>query len=185
MESVYHFSGSPVLPYVLRDGELRPFVSGASKVVWATTNPHSSAASSAFVDMPKEATRLVRFTLPADEFGPWREVLEGEAGWSKQNIEAMERLGLALHDDPDSWCVRVAALDLFDEIEPVIETRDWGSAEWNRIVDGVKIYNLPMDGGVQGIELAGRVYLSRKNIELGGKIKFDIWPSRPAEGFAA
>jgi hypothetical protein len=89
---IYHFTDSARLPWILHDGHLNP---GRCRLggfpdpdfLWATTSPRGDRTASGGIGGYREGvTRLVRITLPLDDFTPWRQAANNHPEWTVDHI---------------------------------------------------------------------------------------------------
>jgi hypothetical protein len=112
----HHFTDNGRLPWILHSRELRPSrnrIGGfpGRDFLWATNNPDRSPSASFPFDMFREGKLLlVRFTLDAADFEPWREAVFRMVYWTPQHAEDIERAGRDTGDDPSTWYCRRTAL---------------------------------------------------------------------------
>jgi hypothetical protein len=71
--------------------------------------------------------RHIRFTLPRDQFIPWREVPSRYTAWTWGEVQRMEQGAPHLQTDPANWFVRAEPLSLTKVI-----AADWRSYRNNR-----------------------------------------------------
>jgi hypothetical protein len=113
---VYHFTDNARLPWILQSRELRPARNRIAGLpdrdfLWATDNPDRSPSASVPFDMFREGELLlVRFTLDAAGFEPWREAVARMGYWTPQHPENIERAGHDTGDDPSTWYCRGGSL---------------------------------------------------------------------------
>src|SRR5260370_25700830 len=129
MSTLYHPTTQMHLPRILRDGKLRPLVirektrdyyrslshfrnSGdAPDFVHVTTDPNREGTSTVEMrgageaDIGDKIVR-VRFTLHAEDFEPWREVLARYPQWTPEAIKAHETVGRERGSDHRRWTCR-------------------------------------------------------------------------------
>jgi hypothetical protein len=134
MSTLYHHTTQMHLPRILRDGKLRPLVirdktreyyrrssrwrndGDAPDFVHATTN--AERERTATVDMPdangdgsmQDKIVRVRFTLHAEDFEPWREVVARYPSWTPELIRGHEKVGRQRGSDIRSWYARAEPL---------------------------------------------------------------------------
>jgi hypothetical protein len=119
---VYHISNTMRLPWIVAAGELRPSKAAPIDFLWASTNPRGDRTA-CFNDLGRSrdelyetpgTVELVRWTLPATGFIPWREIKRLSLGFTKQEIESLER---SAREDwgehgVDKWRLRLDPLPL-------------------------------------------------------------------------
>lgn len=159
---VYHFTDTAHLPWILQAGELRP---GANRIggfpdpdfLWATTNERGSRRAVGnhpqFYHAGK--SQLVRFTLNAADFEPWREIVRRYPAWTPVQIEMLERAG---GEPPTLWHCRVAPLPRSHWME--IATKPYTRSTWRALPTDV--VSAPCGDGFLGIIVDQRLYASRR-----------------------
>lgn len=99
---VYHFTDTINLPWILASGALRPSLIsntgiGMTRFLWGTTNPLGDLTAGPFVRIHNERLahrwrrgefHLVRFTLAADEFLTWSEIVHA-SNWTPEEVAAL------------------------------------------------------------------------------------------------
>jgi hypothetical protein len=179
--TVYHFTDTARLPWILHSGVLR---AGQNRIggypadfLWAITDSRdATSASVGRKGYRKGVVRLVRFTLPAEDFEPWREIVRRMPDWTPKHIEALERTG---NCSPRKWVCRVDPLPRSRWIE--IATRSYTDDRWRPFP---KDY-IPLEGRGHflGVVIEGRGYASRQYDRGAGRgvgcevITFD--PAKP------
>jgi hypothetical protein len=158
MDFVYHFTDSAGLPWILRSGELRP---GSNKIggfpdpdfLWATTDPRGDGTASAMRGYRRGGVRLVRFTLHAHDFEPWRVVVGRFPAWTSHQIRLLEQIAKS---STETWRCRTEPLPKSSWV--TIDTRTYVDKAWRPfdapVVDG--------EDGYIGVEIGGKFYFSRK-----------------------
>jgi hypothetical protein len=137
---VYHFTDTARLPWILRSGELRP---GSNKIgelpdpdfLWATTDSRGDLMASSSLQSEHYRSgraRMVRFTLRADDFEPWREVVSRFPAWKTAHVEMLERVAKS---SPVTWCCRTEPLPRSRWV--AIDTRSYVVSDFEiRIISG-------------------------------------------------
>jgi hypothetical protein len=149
---VYHFTDTINLPWILASGELRPCWMedvgiGRNRFLWGTTNPEGDYTSGAqrrihghnsdpilalagMNDWYAGKFHLVRFTLAADEFFTWNEIVRA-SNWTPEEvaelIESDRRQGEHGHD---LWRLRHDAVPLSRVLK--VETTSYDDADTER-----------------------------------------------------
>jgi hypothetical protein len=163
-DAVYHFTNTARLPWILQGGELRP---GANRVggypdpefLWAIADERG--APSASVNLPgyRKGLQIVRFTLHADDFEVWREIVRRFPAWTPSQIERLEKAKTARNCSPALWRCRVEPLPRSRWIE--IATKDYTDHAWRSL--SPLSQPLPSGAGTLGLIIGGRTYLSRRS----------------------
>lgn len=112
---LYHYSTSGALPWIIEGGELRPMdCKFARPYLWATTSPDGDRCATGFNDEAYRVGAMVRlrFTMPADGFRPWQDVLREDGQY--RTIELLERFAREKKQRTDGWYVRRDAVSLDD-----------------------------------------------------------------------
>lgn len=169
---VYHFTDTARLPWILHSDELR---SSTNKIggfpspdfLWATLDPKGDrTASGQREHYRRGVTRLVRFTLSAQDFEPWREIVRSFPAWTPEHISRIERFGA----NPALWRCRIEPLRREHWI--AIDSRSYAVARWQRIPTNER----PLDGpnGSMGVMVDGSAYFTRKfqTLDGGGGFEF-------------
>jgi hypothetical protein len=116
MTAVYHFTDTARLPWILSTGELRPGRNAIGKFpspdfLWATTSDKGDPTAAAGKRAWREGmTRLVRFTLAAEDFEPWPTVYSRFPQWTPDQVQSLEMTALASGSSPSRWLCRVDPL---------------------------------------------------------------------------
>ena len=115
--TVYHFTDTARLPWILQSGELRP---GANRIggfphpdfLWATTSERGARSAAASMQGFRTGlTRMVRFILHADDFEAWRDMVRqfrpgrrirfrGWSGSPATSLRSHGAAGLNLYREP-------------------------------------------------------------------------------------
>lgn len=168
MAALYHHTDTARLPWILRSGELR---AGRNAIggfpdpdfLWVTGRPEGDRTSSASRGKALSCgyVRLVRFTLPADEFEPWRDVMARYPQWTSEQIQRLidvaRQKGLSAADI-NSWQTRLDPLPRPKWI--AIETRSWTDKRWKPLSVDTKPFELAPD--ILGLEVDGRPFIYRE-----------------------
>jgi len=110
---VSHLTDNARLPWILRSAELRP---GANRIggypdpdfVWATINKRGSRkAAGSSPSYRRGYSQLVRFTLHATDFEPWRRIVQRYPAWTPDLIARLEQSG---GEPPALWYCRADPL---------------------------------------------------------------------------
>jgi hypothetical protein len=101
---VYHFTDNGRLPWILHSRELRP---SRNRIGGFPDRDFLWPSASFPFDMFREGKLLlIRFSLDAADFGPWREAVARMGYWTPQHAENIERAGRDTGDDPSTWYCR-------------------------------------------------------------------------------
>jgi hypothetical protein len=180
---VYHFTDTARLPWILISRELRP---GRNKIggmpdpdfLWATTDSRGdrTASSSHQSEMYRKGrARMVRFTLRAHDFEPWRKLVDRHPAWTSVFIDRLVRAARAVRSSPDTWLRRTEPLPWRNWIS--VETRSpYGDNIWLP-------FEGPFDGpvivdcgdGYMGVKIKGKVFASRPHSLPNGNRAYEIW----------
>ena len=187
----YHYTTTAHLSWIILTDDLRPSENKISKLpfdfLWATTSTKIDRTSSAAQPAFRQALRMgfvrvARFTLAAEDFKPWPDILESYPEWTHEQQQETERLArLRGQFDPREWRCRVDPLPLDRVI--ALETKgyigDWvradkpsasGRNRWTNVV----IVNDPP--GTRGVTINGKVYLATKTEWRGQPTGYAILP---------
>ena len=160
---VYHFTDTGRLPWILRDGVLKP---GRNRIgnypdpdfFWATTSPIGDRTASASVEALRSGlTRSVRFALRAEDFEAWPKVVEQFPAWTPDQVARLERAARGA-SSPREWRCRVEPLPANPWVG--IETRSYTDRTWRPIDPAAKVEAL--DAETIGIWIEGKIYTSAK-----------------------
>jgi hypothetical protein len=132
--TVFHFTDTARLPWILATGELRPGRNAiwdfpSADFLWATTDARGDRTAS--VDrkaLRKGFTREVRFTLEAADFEPWSGIRRRFPQWTPEQIDRLERFARSRRVSPDRWRCRP---------DPLSSDR-WGLVETKTYMGGWK-----------------------------------------------
>jgi hypothetical protein len=194
---LYHFTTSAHLPRILQSGELHamkvtpellayeaslyPFASKAPalrpsfELVDATTNPNRERTAtveynrefggSDFFDDGDMA--IVRFTLEADDFTPWKQLCEA-VGYKPEWIKSLAATARNRGSDPRQWFSRVEPLPLSRVV--AIHTQDIfnGRDEWLPLdKDAVSYYTCGDDPRIMGVDIGKVCFWSAQSFRDG------------------
>jgi hypothetical protein len=161
--TVFHFTDTARLPWILDAGELRP---GRNKIgnfpspdfLWATTDGRGDRTASAYSQsgIREGLTRAVRFTLAAGDFEPWPEITGRFPQWVPEQVGCLERLAKLRGVLPTCWRCRTGALPSGKWIR--IETKAY-TGSWQELRD-VRVFKSPGVPGALGVVIDGAVYAS-------------------------
>lgn len=168
---IYHFTDTARLAWILHDGNLIP---GRCRVggypdpdfLWATANMRGDrSASGGTAGFKDGLVRLVRISLHAEDFIPWRDAADQHPDWTKEHIRSLEdaasKLGMSQSEVLD-WRCRRTPLPVSRFI--AIETRTWQNNTWRPlpIDDETVIYARQGDRVSAGVEIGGVKYFSER-----------------------
>jgi hypothetical protein len=169
--NVYHFTNTAHLPWIFASGELRP---GRNKLgrapvecIWATGNSVGDLTCSALcrrhagfnvVNLAYEAFRqgqqlLVRFTLKAADFFPWKVIGQNFVEWTAAEIERFEETARHWGQPTDDWYCRSEPLSLEQVV--AIDTRSYRNKNWKPLLSRT-LALAPETPGALGVEIDGR-----------------------------
>jgi hypothetical protein len=136
--NVYHFTDTARLPWIIESGELQP---GKNRIggyppdfLWATLEQNgdrtSSASSKQALKLWRDgAIQLIRFTLNADDFEDWRELVNRHPAWKPHHIAQLEAAAVALgQKDTNSWRCRARPLPLTRALR--VEAKSYARGQW-------------------------------------------------------
>ncbi len=158
--SLYHHTDSARLPWILRDGVLKP---GNSRLggfpddfLWATANPvGDTTASSLYNPAPYRDGRIaqVRFTLHEADFISWAEAKATHSRWSPRFCDLLEARASAAQIA--QWFCRSATLD--HDRWLALDFRTWRNPRWRPA--SPEVFETSRNGGL-GVRLDSVVYTS-------------------------
>jgi hypothetical protein len=140
MDVVYHFTDTVHLPWIIESGDLRP---GNNRIgnfpnndfLWATTEPVGDRTSSSQSDDYRELYRkgiiqLVRFTLPAEAFTDWREMIGRYPAWTSDHVEMLVRAAREVGETGDlsKWRCRDQPLPITSAV--AVEAKSYLGGRW-------------------------------------------------------
>lgn len=138
---VFHFTDTTRLPWIVETGELRPDknrIGGLPvDLLWATTDPNGDKTSSALMGAAKTAyrqgfTQLVRITLPATEFRPWRDVVAELPEWTPAHIATLEQAAAKVgQTDTARWVCRSQPILLSRAVS--VHAKSFASGRWVQV----------------------------------------------------
>ncbi|HEX9231343.1 MAG TPA: hypothetical protein VF869_05515 [Jatrophihabitantaceae bacterium] len=177
--TVYHFTDTARLPWILTAGELRP---GRNRVggfpspdfLWATTDERGDRTSAlSRQGLRRGMVRAVRFTLAAEDFEPWPQAHTRFPQWTPDQVARLERLVREQGVSPLCWRCRVDSLaaNRWLKIETRTYTTPWTAFDHGDITcleaadnDGtewVRTTVPPDDQTICGVVVAGKLYASQ------------------------
>jgi hypothetical protein len=182
--NVYHFTNTVHLPWIFASGELRP---GRNKLgrapvecIWATGSSVGDLTCSAMcrrhvgfniANPAYEAFRqgeqlLVRFTLKAADFFPWKIIRQKFVEWTEAEIERYENAAREWKQPTDEWYCRAAPLPL-DQVV-AIDTRSYRNKQWKPLHTRTSALLPDLPGEPLGVEIDGNLYVSLQGDGPGG-----------------
>jgi hypothetical protein len=178
--SVYHFTDTGRLPFIIRDGFLKPGKSTIGNFpdpdfLWATTQRVGDPSATCQATVGDKGyrdglTRRVRFTLHADDFIPWR--LAWRKGlWTLTQADALERSGLDMGSNPTHWLCRSELL--MRERWLAVETKAWNESAWHSLcLDCSPVRD--GDDNRLAMKIRGKTYRTER-IEFGnGRVAYGV-----------
>jgi hypothetical protein len=198
--SVYHFTDTARLPWILDAGELR---AGANVVgnfpdpdfIWVTTceaGDDTAAGNRRTVGFRSGARYFVRFTLRDEDFEPWPDITRNYPAWTASEVVRLE--GRAAHPErnPALWRARVAPLPR--TAWQAIHVRSYQQPQWKPIpldtpaltlaphgktvMDGTAVVSLT-EGVAKAVKIGNRVFSSVRSTAPDGRTGYAI-PEAPA-----
>jgi hypothetical protein len=186
--SLYHFTDSAHLPWILQTRELRP---GRNKIghypdpdfLWATTDAVGDRSVAGMQSYRQGKTQLVRFTLAVDDFEPWPVIVRRHSQWTADQIDRLERAGRRCGSRPESWYCRVEAL--IADRWLLLETKSY-SGPWRPFHSQIPI-TIPSAAGDSGLAIIidDKVYLSRQIVSEHMATNYEIFRPMAVEEFMA
>ncbi|MBM7483351.1 hypothetical protein ACVWWI_003333 [Bradyrhizobium sp. USDA 3686] len=174
MTHVYHFTDTARLPWIIGSGELRPSSNSRrgfpADLLWTTTNPAGDKTASATYakQLHKDGViQVVRMTLDADAFGPWREVITGLPGWTEAHLANLEHAAKSAGQDTAAWRCRVAPIRDYDwrDVDAKRHNENW------RRIDATQAYCIG-HGLRRGFVIAGYAYLATQERDGAGNVSY-------------
>lgn len=183
--SVYHYTDTARLPWILQSGELRPgkgigFYDLFPKpdFLWAATSDKGDRTASALRqgdNYRNGKMRLVRFELSTDDFEPWVEARSRFPDWTPEKVEVLERAARGL-SDPSTWLCRAEALPAVRWRS--ISTRSYTNKAWVDLPLNTEVRPFHDAGGTWlTISIAGRAFTSRQRVNPNGQTGYDLGAS--------
>lgn len=183
MNAVYHYTDTGRLPWILQDGVLRP---GRNTLggfpdpdfLWATTIPipdgtASSGGTAALAALRRGDTRAVRFTLRADDFLPWPDIVKDFPAWTPAEVKRLERAARG-RSSPSSWRCRAEPLPASHWIS--VETRGWADSTWSPVDPDAELIDLGDEA--LGLWLGELAYFSGKTPQPSGQVGYAVFTGR-------
>jgi hypothetical protein len=179
---VYHFTDTARLPWIIESGELQP---GKNRIggyppdfLWATSSQYGDRTSSASSEQALKlwrggATQLIRFTLDANDFVDWRDLVNREPAWTPHHIAQLEAAAIALgQKNTNSWCCRVTPLPLARALR--IEAKSHARGRWIT-VNASASFCVEFGGmsASRGFVIDGQAYCATRQVSPCGNYSFD------------
>jgi hypothetical protein len=160
---IYHFTDSCRLPFILRDGWLRPGENIGpfpAEVLWATElssgDPTATYAYTPHYRMG--GIYAVRFTLDRSSFFRWAELHDRVLGWGVKHDEML--LKASRGADTSKWWCSTSAISLEDVA--AIEGRTYANNQWIAVDDNW-FQMLAQGRHWLGTNFRGKQYLSNQS----------------------
>lgn len=159
--TVYHFTDTARLPWILQSGDLRP---GTNRLggyplpdfLWATTDQRGDrSAAMSYRHYRSGQTRVVRFALQAEDFEPWPDITRRFPAWTTEQIARLERTA---RSSSALWRCRTEPLQRDRWV--AIATRSQLDGGWKPFPLDAAIISGP-DGSL-GLKIDGKLYFSRR-----------------------
>lgn len=190
---VFHFTDTIHLPWILASGELRPNREtlpgvGHLRYLWGTTNPegdYTSAPQRAIhhgreADWQAGIFQLVRFTLPADAFMTWNEIVR-ESDWTPAGVAELVEYDQREFDEygHDLWRCRWDPMRLANALKVEVtgfkdhETERW----WPLDLSDPKLRLPSRKANRLGVRIGRRrFYSDRHPTEIPDRFSYVPWP---------
>lgn len=174
---VYHFTDAVRLPWILQSGKLIKAGSTTGgypkhNYLWATTDSRGSRSATLAVarDKYKDGSiLLVRFTLYAEDFKPWREAMSEKPEWTPEFIARLARTGRDMGDNPDNWVCHEG--DLPQSRWIAIHARSYRNPS---LIDIPLDEKVVRDGDFLGVPIQDRILFSRQGQLESGTIAYAV-----------
>ncbi len=168
--AVYHYTDTVRLPWILQAAELQPGRNvlksrPAPDLLWATAMPIPDKTAAGYSNESLTAlrrgdTRTVRFTLRADDFAVWPQVVAGCPAWTPAMIEALEK-SAGFRSTPRAWRGRIYPLPRSAWLS--VETRSIADPTWVPLDPDAELIDLSIEGGpALGVQIGDYAYMSGK-----------------------
>jgi hypothetical protein len=168
--TVYHFTDTARLPWILQSGELRPSTNYMEEYpppnfLWATIDRGGDRSATLNHQHYRSGQmRMVRFTLQAEDFEPWHDITPRYPAWTTEQIERLE------------WSARSSSALWRWRTEPLprdrwvaIDTRSHFDTRWKPFPLDTTVISGPE--GSLGIKIDDKLYFS-KRIDSDGSISY-------------
>jgi hypothetical protein len=133
--SVYHFTSTIALPWILAHGELRPSTQGhvQNHQIWATSNPKGECSARPLRHKWRDEwfpddLQLIRLTLPDAGFISWAEY---QLTMLPEDVAEWEAMAVADNEDSSAWRLRRDPLPLKSVLRA--DAMAFGHSGWTRI----------------------------------------------------
>lgn len=164
---VYHFTDTARLPWIVGAKELRPSrnqIGGfpSPDFLWATTHSQGDRTAAGMQAYREGVTALVRLTLFAEDFEPWRAIIARFPQWTIEHVRRLEAAARACGQNFECWRARTERLPLSRVIsaEEKTYTGSWRAIELSYLQH-------PSNRALRGIILNDKVYCSHQNAREG------------------
>ena len=159
--TVYHFTCTARLPWIVAAGELQP---GRNQIggypvdfLWATTNLQGDRTASAELGYVAGMTALVRLTLHAEDFELWPAILKRFPQWTPEHVRRLEAVARRRGETNfEHWRARAEALPLSRviRVEAKVYTGKW------QTIDPSEVCLRHPAPALRGVRLNGVVYVA-------------------------
>ena len=181
--TLYHFTDTIRLPWIMRSGELRP---GANRIggfpdpdfVWATTNESGDRSASGGAGKIGSqayragASRLVRLKLRAEDFIQWGKIGQRYPAWTPDQIARLEAAAKG-KSSSDAWWCRADPLPRSKWVQ--IDTRSYAAPTWKPLDLSTEVIPGPaLDS--YGVIVNGRRFCSAQRAGPAGATAYMILP---------
>lgn len=149
-DTVYHFTDTIRLPWILASGELRPSRNVVARwpmaLLWATSNPVGDRTSNINSEWSLKAYRqgvsqMVRFTLRGSDFLSWQEIQNQFPVWTATDVYRIESSARERGETGiDKWYGRVDGLPLDAVVE--VHAKTYTGGRWV-LVRGTSVFTPP------------------------------------------
>jgi hypothetical protein len=177
---VYHFTDTARLPWIIETGELQP---GSNRIggfpadlLWATTNNESDLTSSVASLLARKTyrqhvTQLVRITLRASDFSPWRAIIGADPAWTPNHVRQLEKAAEKLGElGIEAWRCRPIALPLTRAI--AFHAKAYSVGRWVEM-DATTEYCIDTGvAGQRGFVIGEYAYLATKSVNSLGLVAY-------------
>jgi hypothetical protein len=188
---VYHVTSTLALPWIIESGALLPFPNllrgiGMCTYLWGTVNRRGDKTSLAAIMAAKQKkawppqsdrSRLVRFTLPADAFLTWNEVVRASDWTPEQVAELVEQDRVDYGETGQAqWRCCQDPLRLTDVLKTEVRTP---AGRWSRIVlDPARLVRTPHHRCCLGYRIGREVFYGVRT-QIGSALGLPFYDFRP------
>ncbi len=164
--TVFHFTDTARLPWILATGELRPGRNAirnfpSPDFLWATTDARGDRTATADRKAQRKGlTRAVRFTLEAADFEPWSEIVRRFPQWTPEQIDWLEDVARSRRVSPDRWRCRPDPLP--SDRWCLVETKTYSGWKPLQNRNVVKVSRDPRE---LGTIIGGMIYMSIHEVD--------------------